>query len=79
MDDGPDPYEHGDGDTTICADCGERVDGHVLHPGCCGHDTIDEDDARDGVGGRLMFICADCGSEVRPVQDEDGTSWEEVA
>jgi hypothetical protein len=53
---------------SICPECGEIVDDpHTWHPECCYHDSdyIDEDDARDGVGGRLMYHCGQCGSEVR--------------
>ena len=65
--DGPDM-----GDTYLCGDCEERVDGHRWHPDCCPHDEVEEDDARDGAGGRLRYFCADCGAEVLAEPNEDG-------
>lgn len=67
-----------DTDTRLCGLCDETVDGYRNHTGCCFHDEVEEDDARDGAGGRLAYFCADCGAEVIPVEDEDGISWEEA-
>ena len=64
-----------DADTHLCPECDEIVDEATHHPGCCPHDEVEEDDARDGAGGRLRFWCVQCDSEVRWIEEEDGY-WE---
>lgn len=77
-DDGPDPWEHGDGGIRLCPEC-EEVTEHRYHPDCCPHDEVEEDDGRDGAGGRLMYWCQDCWHEVvQTSPNEDGETWWEV-
>jgi hypothetical protein len=63
-----------------CIDCGEPLKGTgSLCAGCCGHDRgfVIEDDARDGVNGRIHFDCIACGAEVEP-SEEDGFVFDTV-
>jgi hypothetical protein len=69
----------------LCAECGEVLrapDGATLHPGCCEHRRIEEEDladgSREGIAHDWHAFCVDCGSEVvRSVPDEDDrTVWE---
>ena len=63
--------------THVCQLCDELVEEYIAHPSCCFHENVEEDDGRDGVGGRLAYFCADCGEEVRPEPNEDGDiAWE---
>jgi hypothetical protein len=66
------PDEYDGADTRLCADCDEVVDGYQFHPDCCPHDEVEEDDGRDGVGGRLRWFCESCGDELRAEPNEDG-------
>ena len=59
-------------DTRLCGLCDEVVEGYRYHSGCCFHEEVEEDDARDGAGGRLAYFCAECGEEVTAEMNEDG-------
>lgn len=67
------------GDTSICQLCDELVEEYTYHPLCCPHDDVEEDDGRDGVGGRLRWFCRECGEEVIANEpNEDGETWWEL-
>lgn len=62
-----------------CGLCREIVEGASFHPNCCDHEDVEEDDGRDGGGGRLRYWCNDCDSEVTAFPNEDGgLDWETV-
>lgn len=65
-------------DTHLCPECDEPVDGATHHPDCCPHDEVEDDDGRDGVGGRQLYWCVQCDREVRLIEEEDGAYWETI-
>jgi len=69
---------HDYGDTHLCPDCDEVVDGWQYHPTCCPHDEVEVDDGRDGEAGAIRAFCQSCGEEVRLGEpEEDGVpGWE---
>ena len=62
---------------SICPECDEStLQGARYHADCCPHDEVEDDDGRDGAGGRRIFWCVQCDSEVRLTDDGDGPYWE---
>lgn len=62
-------------DVGLCPDCNEIVDGHRYHPGCCPHDTVEDDEPGFGT---ITGWCAGCGSHVYlspPDEPDDKAYW----
>ena len=57
----------------LCPGCDDPLEkGQGAHPGCCSHEDVEVDDARDGAGGRLRYFCESCHAEVLAEPNEDG-------